>query len=108
MDMVDIYLRAETEAELVAALPWAREQDGDADPHWATGGEGWALDIIGPVVIAAGSYDDDGAELAAPVIDRRCHANLRCTPEIADSIPTGVRIAPPETPARVWAGTPQE
>lgn len=84
---------------------WARGQNEDGGGYWITAGDGWALDVIGPVVTTPGQYDDEGEEIAPPVIDGRFHANLRTvSQEIADSVPAGVVVTPePGTPVRVWA-----
>ena len=86
---IDLYLRADTEDDLIAAIPWARGEDESGEPVWRTGGDGWALDIIGPVT------GDD-----------RCHANLRVRmglDELVASIPSGIILdPPPATPMRVW------
>ena len=102
---IDLYLRADTEADLIAALPWARIDDEDTGPRWLDGGDGWALSIVGPVVTAPGAYDEDGAEIEPPTIDGRFHANLRvASAELAESVPAEIIVSPaPATPARVWA-----
>lgn len=107
--MIDLYLRAADEAELIAALPFARGEDEEGNPLWLAAGDGWALDLIGPLVIDAGSYGEDGEEIEPPVIDGRYHANLRTTSaELAASVPEGVIVTPePGTPVRVWAGDEQ-
>lgn len=111
--MNDIYLKAATEADLIAALPWARTVQPTAydeemqviatEEVWATNGDGWALDVIGPVVTTPGTYDVDGNEITAPVIDQACHANLRTWGSFAETIPAEVVIPAPQTPKRIWA-----
>jgi len=97
--MIDIYLRADTEADMIAALPWARGEAG-----WITGGDGWALDVIGPVVTSPGEYDEDGTEIVAPVVDGRFHANLRlAAPGAVPDVPDDVIVSPePQSPTRRW------
>lgn len=104
MTYVDLYLRADTESDLVAALSWARVEDEDG-PRWSGGGDGYALHIIGPLVTTPGEYDDDGAETSPPVIDPRFHANLRCSAEVAATVPAEVIVTPePSAPRVTWAG----
>lgn len=97
--MIDLYLRVATEAALASALPFAREDD-----EWIMASHDFALDLIGPVVTTDGTYDEDGEELTAPVLDARYHANLRCTAEIAALVPPSITIDAPASPARVWHG----
>lgn len=103
--MLDLYLRAATEAELIAALPWAVNTDG----HLVTTSHAYALDLIGSVVITPAVYDTSGGPDVAPilvtpaVVDERCHANLRLLDEsLADQVPEAVRIVV-NSPSRVWA-----
>lgn len=95
--MIDLYLRADSAGALVEACPFLRGEDG-----WITSGDGFALDIIGPIVTTPGTYDEDGNEIIPPVIDDRFHANLRCTEAVAEMVPEGVRVSP-VSPRRVWA-----
>lgn len=43
--------------------------------------EGVHVDVIGPVVIAPGTYDEAGAEITPPTYDERYHVNLRVAEE---------------------------
>lgn len=95
--MIDLHLRSESEATLAEACPFLRDDDG-----WLTSGDGFALDIIGPVVITDGEYDEDFNEITPPVIDSRFHANLRCSAEIAAMVPSELLVHP-SSPKRVWA-----
>lgn len=97
--MIDIYLRAATEADLITACPFLR----GPDDIWITGTADYALSIIGPVVTTPGEYDDEGEEITPPVIDARFHANLRCSEAIAALVPPEVIVNPdPDNPVRVW------
>ena len=102
MTYVDLYLRAGNAGALASACPFLRGEGEDGKTHWITGTVDFALSVIGPVVAEPGTYDDEGAELTAPVMDNRFHANLRCTPEIAELVPDSVRVSP-SSPSRVWA-----
>lgn len=94
--MIDLYLRADTEVEMIEALPFARGDEG-----WLSAGAGFALDVIGPVVITPAVFEGD--EIATPaVLDNRFHVNLRCSPDIAEQVPMELRVTP-EVPYRVWA-----
>lgn len=98
--MIDLFLRADTEAELIAALPWARGEDEDGGEYWLTAGPGWALDVIGPV---ARLREFAGAEIEPPVIDGRFHANLRLAAPGVVSVTEAVIVSPePSSPARWW------
>lgn len=95
--MIDLHLRADDENTLIRALPFLRERDG-----WLQAGRGFALDMIGHVVIKRPVTDRGGAIVRAAEIDTRFHANLRCTEEVAALVPRAVVIAAPATPYRVW------
>ena len=98
--MIDLCLRANTESALAAALPWLR--DGD---RWVTSGPNWALDLIGPVETSSavlGLAAGEIVETAPAVMDERCHANLRCMPEMAQRVPPEI-IVTPTSPSRVFA-----
>lgn len=98
--MIDICLRAETEAGLAEALPWLR--DGDA---WLTSGPSWALDLIGPIETVPPVYqiiDGEMVEVEPARCDERFHANLRCMPEMAQRVPPEI-IVTPTSPSRVFA-----
>ncbi len=96
--MIDLFLRADSESALAAALPFLRDSEG-----WISAGHEHALDVIGPVVVTPAAVDGEGNVAADAVLDGRCHANLRCSQMIADQVPAEVVIAAPATPARVWA-----
>ena len=101
--MLDLYLRAGNAGALASACPWMRGEDQDGERFWLTGGEGFALDVIGPLTIDPGEYDPEtGKQLRPPVIDDRFHANLRCTAEIAATVPETM-IVHPTNPTRTWA-----
>ncbi len=102
MIYLDLYLRADTEADLIAALPFARWTDDDEIAHWNRDADEWALDLIGPMMVSAGTYDEAGDELTPPVIDNRFHANMRCSEAIAALVPEAIQVAP-DNPRRVWA-----
>lgn len=96
--MIDLYLRAATEAELAAALPWAR----DAGGEWVCYAKGYAIDLIGAVETVAATIDGNGAVVTPAVFDDRFHANLRLIDEsLADLVPEAVRITV-ENPVREW------
>ena len=101
--MISLPLRAESEAALAEALPFARSTDETGAPCWIDYTHDYALDRIGPVVTTPGVYDEDGAEITPPVINPAYHANLRCTPEIAALVPAEIAIPAPAYPKRVWA-----
>lgn len=93
---MDIYLRAETEADMHAALAFMRDDDGWIDSPL------YSIDVIGPVVMAPAEIDVDGNEVTPAVIDNRFHLNLRCEPSVADQIPDDIKCTQ-AAPMRVWA-----
>lgn len=85
--MIDLYLRADTEAALKEALAFAVSPEGD----WMPCGSGWALDPIGALERAPGDTD------------ARFHANLRLLdPALEALVPEAIRVSP-TAPRRVWA-----
>lgn len=99
--MVDICLKASTEVEMIAAIPFARSTDEDGREYWVNAGDGFVLDVIGPVCVTEGIYGEDGVELSPPVFDNNFHVNIRCNDEIATNVPNNVKIWP-DTPIRTW------
>ncbi|WP_173931398.1 hypothetical protein [Chelativorans sp. Marseille-P2723] len=99
--MIDIYLRAGNAGALVSACPFLRGEDERGKRFWITAGDGFVLDVIGPVVITPGEHDDEGDEITPPVIDGRFHVNLRCTPAVAAQVPDHFKVEP-TTPYRRW------
>ncbi len=84
--MIDLYLRAASEAEARAALP----QFIDAETgEWIAASHGFAMACIGEIDGVAG-----------------WHINLRLLDAaLLDAVQaSGLVIAPPATPAMVWAG----
>ena len=89
--MVDAVVRATDEATFEAAARWAELRyeltETVTDPEtgetttegtgvWATS-KGVNISPLGPVVITPGTYDADGNQLTAPVLDTRYHVNIR-------------------------------
>ena len=105
----DVYLRADTEADLKAALPWAVHQadvpDGPDAGDWKRGEPGlYALDPIGPVVTTGAVMDPEDPEvvITPTVVDTGYHANLRLIGAFSPDIPEAVIIVP-TAPRRVFA-----
>ena len=91
--ILDAVVRAADEATFEAAARWAELRyevtETITDPEtgettvqgtgeWATS-KGVHLDHIGPVMVKAGTYDEDGNQLTAPIFDNRHHVNIRVT-----------------------------
>lgn len=95
--MIDICLKAENDLELILACPFLKR-----DGEWVTSADDFSLDLIGPIVTRQAEFDEEGNETTPPQIDNGFHANLRCTEEIAGTIPERV-IIHPKNPYRVWA-----
>lgn len=106
MPLRDYYLRAESEAGMLAALRAAGlaclDEGGQERPMLAS--HVHALDVIG-TIHRPGEYDSEGDELSPPVAKPGWHANLRWLGE-GEPPATLLAIAldpEPETPERVWA-----
>lgn len=121
--MVDLYLKAESEADMKAALPWAVNENGE----WITATHQWALDPVGAIVktpavllfdppsvapLEYGVGDDDDGEgepvtitvIAEATYAPGYHANLRLLDDtLTQLVPDEIVIAAPSSPARVWA-----
>lgn len=94
--MIDLYLRADSEADMKDAVPFLLDEDGN-----------WHHDTLQFSVSVVGSIPpelDENEEIIKPG-DGSFHVNVRVLDEtIIDSIPGEIIIAPePETPIRVWA-----
>ena len=101
--MIDVFLRAGNAGALASACPFLRGEDDGGERFWISTGEGFVLDVIGPLVIHPAVFDEDGNEVEPAVVDGRFHANLRCTdPAIVAAVPETVRVYP-ASPSRVWA-----
>lgn len=100
----DFCLRAETEADLKAALPWAIDDEG----CWVASTLEYDLDLIGPIMTAEpvlGEEDPETGErevITPPVFDDGFHANLRCIGAFLPDIDPAF-IFHPKRPRRVWA-----
>jgi uncharacterized protein GlcG (DUF336 family) len=93
--MIDLYLMAATEAEMLAALVAAGVTDEDGFPV-----AGVSLDHIGPFSRVTG-YDK--ANKAILVDYPGWHTNLRLVEDIDTSALLAYIIDTPTTPHRVWA-----
>ena len=108
----DICLRAENEADLKAALPWAvwqyEEDEGPEIGEWRTSGEGYALDLIGAIQTADAIMGEPDPETGEALVetpaqwDDRYHANLRLIDGFAPDVPEGVIVHPTQQ-RRVFA-----
>ena len=115
--MRDYCLRAETEAALKAALPFAVSTEDETvngvvtrpAGSWITSAPGvYALDLIGALVVEDAVFGEPDPEtgereiLTPAVMDEGFHANLRCLGDFAPEIDAGL-IVTPSNPRRVWA-----
>lgn len=71
-----IRLRADTEDELAAALPWFRGIGENGEPVWVLASPHHALDVIGPLELSPPRMNAEGEIEATAEIDGRFHANL--------------------------------
>jgi hypothetical protein len=98
--MTTIYLRAATEADMKAALPFAV-----TDGEWVTYTHDWAIDLIGPMVVTPavmGGTVDEPVIVTPAVIDTGFHANLSFLRGFSAEIDTAIIITP-ANPKRRWA-----
>lgn len=96
--MIDIYLMAETEAELKSALPWLVDEDG----AWIIASHQWALlpDVL--IVTEQAKFDAAGNLTVLAKIDPRYHANLRLIdPSLLWRVPSEFRVFP-SNPQYQW------
>lgn len=95
--MIDLYLRAATEAAMNAALidaGLAVEQDGLMQPA-----EGVALDVIGTIIRIIG--EDENGEPVTEAVEG-WHVNVRTTKAQVEGLAQFL-IEEPDQPYRVWA-----
>lgn len=99
--MTDLYLKADTQEDMDAALIEAELAYEDAE-YGLQPASGVSLDVIGPIVRVTG-YDEDGEPITVDYPE--WHVNVRCggLTEEQETALDGFVIAPPETPYRVWA-----
>lgn len=73
---IDTIVRADTqqafEAAALARNIMVQDEDGNISPS-----KGVNIDALGPVMLTAGTYDNEGNELTAPTFDTRYHVNMR-------------------------------
>lgn len=75
--MTDLYLRAESEDDLAAALPMLRGTAEDGSEVWITGSAHHALDSGIPIVVTPAVQGEDGEVEEPAILDEHFHANLR-------------------------------
>lgn len=97
--MMDLFLKSDSEADMIEALPFARTDD-----DWVVATHEYALDIIGTIYNDNAVFDADGEVITPATAKDGFHANLRCTPEIAATVDPAVILDPaPVTPVREFA-----
>ena len=102
--MIDLYLKATVLIAMRNAIPFAVGLDDSGKKVWLVATHDYSLDIIGALYNDDGVYDDEGNVIAEPTLLNGFHANIRCTQEIADLIPSKIIITPPPSKLkRVWA-----
>lgn len=94
---MDLYLRAGNAGALAVACPFLRHE-GD----WVSSGDGFVVDVIGPLELEPPRYTKFGVQTHAAVVDTGFHVNLRCSEAVAELVPDTVRVYP-LTPRRAWA-----
>ena len=99
--MLDLYLRANDEAEAKLALPDFL----DAAGNWLLATPQWAFDPVGGIIATQPVFDGAGGLVAPAVMAPGWHANIRLLDAnlLAVLQSTGLLIDPPNTPSRGWA-----
>lgn len=94
--MQDLFLRANTEADMKAAVPFLLDTDG----NWHHDTLQFSVSVIGSIPPEL----DENDEVIKPG-DDGFHVNVRLVDLwLLDQFPAAIVIAPePETPIRVWA-----
>lgn len=96
--MIDLHLRADTEADMISSLPWAY-----VDGAWATSTAAYALDLIGPLSVTPPVIDEHGNVVTPADIDRRFHANIRLLDDSLRALIPDTVVVEALNPRRVWA-----
>ena len=89
--MIDLFLRTETEEEMIEALKPIEDL------------RGCSIDMIGNIINSPATYDEEGNELTEQIYYEGFHTNIRCSEEIAETIPDNIKIEV-ENPKRVFNG----
>lgn len=94
--MIDLFLRADTEADMKAAVPFLLDEDG----NWHHDTLQFSVSVVG---VIPPELDEEGAVVKPR--DGSFHVNVRMVDgSILDFFPEEITIAPtPSTPIRVWA-----
>ena len=97
--MLDLYLRADDEAQARLALPDLL----DADGAWLLATPRWAFDPIGGIMATPPVLDGLNV-VAPPIFASGWHANIRLLDAGLLSMlqASGLLIDAPATPARIW------
>lgn len=95
--MIDLYLKATDEQDLIDQLSFARSGD-----EWIQATHNFALDVIGVMPNNDGVYDESGEVITPATIAPGYHANIRCADDFLVNIPVNL-IIDPVTPNRIWA-----
>lgn len=82
---VDAVVRATDLAAFEAAAKVAELLYQDDSGEWVAA-KGVNIDHIGPVEITPGTYDAEGNEITAPVMDNRHHVNVRLGPPATERV----------------------
>ena len=95
--MIDLYLKASSEQDLIEQLFFAR-----TDGEWIHATHEYTLDIIGIIYHNDATYDANGEILTPATLIDGYHANIRCNADFVANIPQSL-IINPLTPSREWA-----
>ena len=73
---IDCSIRCDTRDAFLAAAVYAELMHQDAEGAYQAA-NGVQIDEVGPVVITAGTYNEEDVEVTPPVVDARHHVNFR-------------------------------
>ena len=100
--MIDIYLRFDTEADAIEALPEYYDHEAG---EWRDGDHRYALCVIGSIEKTPAVLDEDGEVITPAVIDTRWHANVRAMIDIPPELLARIEsyFPNPENPRVRWS-----
>ena len=103
--MINLYLKAADEAELILGLLFARATDENQNEIWVKDTHDYSLVLIGAIYEGTGEYstDENGHQYELKTAFDGYHANLRLINEdLASSVPESIQIPEPNTPTLIF------
>lgn len=105
--MKDYFLKFETEElfdETMQIIGWRNEYTFQDITTVSYGSQYIILDLIGPVVLVPGEYDEEFNEITPPVIDDAYHVNLRIMDNTEFPVELETYKIAVSNPRRIFAG----